>query len=140
MANEQNLIPFNKQTEEEQREKARKGGIASGVARRKRKAMKENLELLLSLEVKDKKAKGFMKSLGIKDEDMDNQMAINVSLLGKALKGDIQAYKEIRDTIGEKPKEQVEIEGNINTTNPLEGLSTEEIRKAIEMMKNDSKE
>lgn len=140
MANEQNLIPFNKQTESEQRENARKGGIASGEARRKRKAMKENLELLLSLEVKDKKAKGFMKSLGIKDEDMDNQMAINVSLLGKALKGDIQAYKEIRDTIGEKPKEQVEIEGNINTTNPLEGLSTEEIRKAIEMMKNDSKE
>lgn len=37
MANEQNLIPFTKRTPEEHRELSRKGGIASGVARRQKK-------------------------------------------------------------------------------------------------------
>ena len=37
MANEQNLIPFTKRTPEEHRELSRKGGIASGEARRKKK-------------------------------------------------------------------------------------------------------
>ena len=49
MANESNLIPFNKQTESEQREIARKGGIKSGEIRRQRKAMKEQMEMLLAL-------------------------------------------------------------------------------------------
>lgn len=136
MANEQNLIPFNKQTEEEQREKARKGGIASGVARRKRKAMKENLELLLSLKVQDKKIKAVMKALGIKESEMTNQMAMQVAMLNQSLKGNVQAYKELRDTVEGKPTDNIKVDGNINTTNPLESLSTEEIRKAIELMNN----
>lgn len=139
MANEQNLIPFNKQTEEEQREKARKGGIASGVARRKRKAMKENLELLLSLKVQDKKIKAVMKALGIKESEMTNQMAMQVAMLNQSLKGNVQAYKELRDTVEGKPTDNIKVDGNINTTNPLENLSTEEIRKAIELM-NDGKD
>lgn len=136
MANEQNLIPFNKQTEEEQREKARKGGIASGVARRKRKAMKENLELLLSLKVQDKKIKAVMKALGIKESEMTNQMAMQVAMLNQSLKGNVQAYKELRDTVEGKPTDNIKVDGNINTANPLESLSTEEIRKAIELMNN----
>ena len=49
MANEQNLIPWNKRTENEQREYAKKGGQKSGEVRRQRKAMKEQAELLLAL-------------------------------------------------------------------------------------------
>ena len=41
MANEQNLIPWNKRTESEQREYARQGGKKSGEVRRKKKAMKD---------------------------------------------------------------------------------------------------
>lgn len=97
MANEQNLIPFNKRTKSEQREYAKKGGQKSGEVRRKRKAMKEQMEMLLTLPLKSKKQLNFMKDLGIEEEEIDNQMALIVALYGKALKGDVQAFNTIRE-------------------------------------------
>lgn len=97
MANEQNLIPWNKRTEKEQREYARKGGKKSGEVRRKRKAMKEQMEMLLSLPFKQSEGLDFMKDLGIEEDDLDNQMALIVALYGKALKGDVQAFNTIRE-------------------------------------------
>ena len=56
MANGQdNLIPV--RSKEEARERGRKGGQKSGEVRRKRKAMKEQLKLLLSLPLKDEDIK-----------------------------------------------------------------------------------
>ena len=97
MANEQNLIPWNKRTENEQREYARQGGKKSGEIRRKRKAMKEQMEMLLSLPFKQEEQLNFMKSLGIDEEEIDNQMALMVAMYAKALKGDVQAFNSIRE-------------------------------------------
>lgn len=97
MANEQNLIPWNKRTENEQREYARKGGQKSGEVRRQRKAMKEQMEMLLSLPFKQEEQLKFMKSLGIEEEEIDNQMALMVAMYAKALKGDVQAFNAIRE-------------------------------------------
>ena len=97
MANEQNLIPFNKQTESQQRENARKGGQKSGEVRRQRKAMKEQMEMLLTLPFKQTKQLKFIKELGISEEEIDNQMALIVAMYGKALKGDVQAFNTIRE-------------------------------------------
>lgn len=98
MANEKNLIPFtSNQSREEAKKNGAKGGKKSGEVRRKRKAMKEQMEMLLSLPFKSKKQFNFMKELGIKDDDIDNQMALIVALYGKALKGDVQAFNTIRE-------------------------------------------
>lgn len=97
MANEQNLIPWNKRTENEQREYAKKGGQKSGEVRRQRKAMKEQMEMLLALPFKQQKQLNFMKNLGIEEDEIDNQMALIVALYGKALKGDVQAFNAIRE-------------------------------------------
>jgi hypothetical protein len=50
----ENLIPFDQRTEEEQREIAKKGGQASVVARRKKRDMKKLIETLLDDKIKDK--------------------------------------------------------------------------------------
>ena len=97
MANEQNLIPWNRRTESEQREYAKKGGQKSGEVRRQRKAMKEQMELLLSLPLKQKKQLDFIKDLGIEEEEIDNQMALMVAMYVKAIKGDVQAFNTIRE-------------------------------------------
>lgn len=86
----ENLKPFNQLTEEEQRELARKGGIASGEARAKRKTLREELLLLL--------AQG------------DTQEKISLALLQKAMNGDTKAFEVLRDTVGEKPVDKVETE------------------------------
>lgn len=99
MANEKNLIPFNKRTKSEQREYAKKGGQKSGEVRRKRKAMKEQMEMLLALPFKSTKQLNFMKDLGIEENDIDNQMALIVAMYGKALKGDVQAFNIIREVV-----------------------------------------
>ena len=51
---QENLIPFNERTEEEQRKIARQGGIASGEARREKATFKKTLEMLLD----EKNSKG----------------------------------------------------------------------------------
>ena len=53
MANEQNLIPQNKRTKSEQREIARLGGKSSAKARKEKKYIKQQLEIMLQLDLKD---------------------------------------------------------------------------------------
>ena len=88
MANEQNLKPFDTLTEEEQRAIRSKGGKASVEARRKRKTLKEELLVLLSMN--------------------GNQERMSLAVLEKALDGNLKAFETIRDTIGEKAPEKVE--------------------------------
>lgn len=104
MANrEDNLKPF---TSEQSRELAaingRKGGIASGEAKRRRKALRECLEELLEKEHADSKGN---KATGVE--------AISIALFKKAASGDIQAFTTIRDTVGEKPTEKMDIGGGL---------------------------
>ena len=117
MANEENLIPFNKRTEKEQREYARKGGQRSGEVRRKRKAMKEQMEMLLSLPFKQSEALDFMKDLGIEEDNLDNQMALIVAMYGKALKGDVQAFNTIREVV--QDEKTVKDEDRVQIINDL---------------------
>ena len=94
----------------------RKAISAMGVAKRKenaarRKAMKEQLELLLSLDVKKKADKEKLREMGIDPEDMNNQMLMLVSLFRKgAIMGDVPAIKQICDIInnnvGDVPQTQ----------------------------------
>lgn len=124
MANEQNLIPLNKRTKSEQREYARKGGKKSGEVRRKRKAMKEQMEMLLSLPFKSKKQFNFMKELGIEEDNIDNQMALIVAMYGKALKGDVQAFNTIREVV--QDEKTVKDEDRVQIVNDLPNDEDEE--------------
>lgn len=108
MANEQNLIRNEDLTPSQRRENARKAGIASAKAKKKRKAMKEQMDMLLSLPVKSPKMKEQLKKLGIKSNEIDNQMALIVSLYQTALKGgknSVQAFNAIMEMTEEKEKE-----------------------------------
>lgn len=111
MAGQENLIPLNRRTEEEQRAIQRKGGKASGESRKRKRTIKEGLEILLSLPLKDEKARAKMEDMGINPDDIDNEMAMNLALMRKAMMGDVTAFNSLRDTIGERPKEVMTLEG-----------------------------
>lgn len=87
MAGKENLRPVS--SKDEARERGRKGGLASGEARRKRKTLKEELLLMLS--------------------DGETQQSVTIALIEKAMSGDTKAFEVIRDTIGEKPVDKVMI-------------------------------
>ena len=52
--NEQNLVPNSQRSPSEVREQGRQGGINSGIARREKKTMKQQMKRLLELAAKDK--------------------------------------------------------------------------------------
>ena len=100
MSNEQNLIPWNKRTESEQREYARQGGKKSGEVRRNRKAMKDTMKMLLDLKLPESESKEQLEGMGIDGEDLNIQTAILVGQVKKALSGNLDSAKFVRDTIG----------------------------------------
>lgn len=89
---EDNLRPV--KTKEEARERGKRGGIASGKAKRKKKMLRECLEILMERKI----------------GDMTTADAISVALVEKALSGDTKAFEVIRDTLGQKPIDKVENE------------------------------
>lgn len=118
--NEGNLKPI--QSTEEAREKGRKGGIASGEARRRKKTLKEQFDLLLSLPVKPngkigKKIKEVADDLGIPVEELDNQMAMCINMFSNSMgKNPTQAFASIQATIGEKPVEEIKVTKSTDDT------------------------
>ena len=89
----ENLIPQNERTKEEQRAIAKKGGVASGVARREKAQLKSAVKLLLSLPVKDPNIKKQLSALGMSDKDIDNSILPALGLFKKACKGDSAAAR-----------------------------------------------
>lgn len=78
-----------------------KGAAASAESKRARKTIRAELELLLESHAKDPKT-------GVQSEKTI-QEAITLALITKALKGDTKAFEIIRDTIGEKPAERINL-------------------------------
>jgi hypothetical protein len=101
MANEQNLINLKDRTQRERKEIAKKGAEATNKLKAQRKTLREELLLLL--------------------EQGDTQSKLSLSIIQKAMTGDTKAFEVIRDTIGEKPKENISV-----------GVSYEDYIKKVE--------
>lgn len=105
MANVSNLKPGeHRLTKEEQSA----GGKASVKARRRRKLLKEIIEMVGQLPVTDGENRAKLKALGIEDDEMTNDVLIVAALYGKAIDGDVSAFNSLRDTGGQKPVDKVE--------------------------------
>ena len=91
---------------EEARERGRKGGIASGEARAFYKTLTDDLKERCT---------------------PDRIGKMNEKVIAMAERGNLKAYELIRDGLGEKPGEKIEL--NNAVLNPLQGLTEEELRK-----------
>ena len=87
MANNQNLKT---PTSEQAREYGRKGGLKRAENEKKRKTLREELLALL--------------------ETNQYQEKMSLALIKQALDGNTKAFEVIRDSIGEKPNDKLELE------------------------------
>ena len=111
MANEQNLRPSeHKFTQEE----AKRGGINSGKARRKRKAFAEAFETLLQREFSDHNG-----------NRMQGVEAVAAKVFKEAMDGDMRAVQFLRDTVGEMPVQRIE-------TTEITPETYERVQRALE--------
>ncbi len=106
MANEQNLIPGGHTFT---REEASKGGIESGKTRRLQGAIRRALESKAS----SPELQAVFDEFNIEEDSRDYAAAIGCVVIQKAVKGDLMAMSFIRDTVGEKPKEEISLEGGV---------------------------
>ena len=83
-----NLKPFNTYSKEEHRELSRKGGIMSGKTKRKRKELKEELEIIMSQKYDD-----------LFENNITYQEKLCKTLIEQAIEGNIKAFEVIRDTL-----------------------------------------
>ena len=97
-------------------EKAVENGSKSGEARRARRTFREEFEIELAAIIRDNKG-----------NETTVKNAITKAAVQKALKGDLRAQEFIRDTIGEKPVENIVV----STADP-------EIIREVEAMVYDS--
>ena len=104
----ENLIPLDRRSPEARAAITSAGGRASGAAKRRRRAMREAVGLLLSMPAGDEQLKELLNQLGVDEAEQTNQMAMIVALFSKALKGDTAAATFLRDTGGDKPKDKQE--------------------------------
>ena len=112
MANEQNLVNFtSEQNRDEAAKNGRKGGKASGRSRRRKKAMKD---IALMFGKQDAPAQVIAKLIQIgmleQGESCSMDEALMLAQYGKALSGNTRAAEFVRDTAGQKPKDEVEVE------------------------------
>lgn len=87
---------FDEITAKQQREIASKGGKASVEAKRKKKMLKDCLEILLEKEFKTKDGK-----------IASGAETLAMTVFQKAQRGDLKAFELVRDTAGQKPIDKV---------------------------------
>lgn len=142
-----NLTPMNKRSLEEQKELQRKGGKASGVARRKKADLKKAFETLLSLDVTDSKIKKQLEEMGM---DGNNEALLAFATFQQAVKGnqkateniikltntkdkyDIQEQKERIKALKHENRERAEAEKGSNETIEIVDAWAEDVRGATD--------
>lgn len=104
MANEENLIPNSERTPSELREITSRGGKKSGEVRRRKKSMKQVMDMLLQMPINTTQDYNFLVNSGIDVEELDkdivnNLLVVNAALLKNAKLGDVASIKELRKII-----------------------------------------
>lgn len=139
--------PFTKETAAEM---GRRGGLAAQKTIQKKKKQRDCLKIILALPPSDRN-KSKLADLGIKDEQMTNEMLLSVAMFQKAIKGDVRAAEYIRDITGQQPVSKLDaartklmtaqakaLERNNNPSNELAKL--DQLLKSIDALAIDDDE
>lgn len=107
---------FELMTPEQRAEYGRQGGIKSGETKRRKKAMKETLEVLLSMPMKNGKTsdvESIKNFAALKGKNINVQEAMIIAMIQRAMKGDVKAAEWLRDTSGQKPTDNMNVIGAV---------------------------
>lgn len=128
MANEQNLRPSEYKLS---REEAKKGGINSGIARRKKADFIRVAKALLDCDVSEKEKEQIRKTFPIGDEEISYRTMIIIKQIEEARKGNLNSAKYLDEITGEKPSDNVNIETKLPIFN-IQVTDNKELEKEFE--------
>ena len=105
-----NLNKYSEMTPEERQYFHSRGGTISAEKRRRRKSQAEIIRQIMDLKLTPDEGAEVLTALGL---DPTWATDANVAVMQKARRGDVEALRYLRDTIGEKPRDGLEI-GNLD--------------------------
>lgn len=138
MANIKNLKPFKKgQISREQAViNGRKGGIRSAKVKKERKTCKEILLMISEFTPKTEVVESLKKIFPeLRNDDITYKTVMTLKQMEKALKGDTEAFKVCRDTMGEKPTDKVEQKTEVKVKSGLSNKELKEVAKTLLLSK-----
>ena len=103
-------------TSEQAREMQAIGAETKRVERLKRESMKFTINTLLSKTLKKGElctADDVMSLAEMDGKNIDVQTAIMIAVVQRALMGDMTAVQFLRDTVGEKPSDKIELDSSL---------------------------
>lgn len=108
MANNENLVPFtSNQSREEAVKNGRKGGIKSGQARRRKAALRDTMNRLLTMKVH---VDGLSDILIADGGGSTYEEVITMAMIEQAALGDVKAYNAIMKVVGQTDKSETDLE------------------------------
>lgn len=105
MSNEHNLKPI--RSESEARELGRRGGKASGEARRRKAALRDTMNRLLTMQVE---VEGLSDVLRADGSESTYEGLIAMAMIQEASQGNVKAYQAIMQTVGQTDKSEADLE------------------------------
>ena len=127
---DENLVKYSDMSPDERTEFHSRGGKASTAKRRQKKTFAETLRAVLASEYPVEEAKRKLQDMGLDGTWMDQ---LSQAQVDKASRGDTEAFRAVRDTIGENPRQAVDVG---LTNGPVSGmdltqLSDDQLRAMI---------
>lgn len=104
MANEKNLIRL---SPSEAREYGRRGGKASGEARRRKADFRRTLNMLLTAEIDSEEWKPILEALGV---ECTLESALNMAMIKEGLAGNVKAYEAVARYAGQSGQTDADLE------------------------------
>lgn len=120
------IIPNSERTPEELKKITRKGGKASGVARRNKKLIKTLASEMVNAKIQNEELKALGEKLGLKGKFTLLELLIQSVSIRTIKKGTFQDLLNLQKLVGEEEKEEVTVPIiNINIPEPVEGEEKE---------------
>ena len=119
--NDENLVKYTDMSPDERTEFHSRGGKASTAKRRQKKTFAETLRAVLASEYPVEEAKRKLQSMGLDGTWMDQ---LSQAQVDKASRGDTEAFRAVRDTIGENPRQAVDVG---LTNGPVSGMDLSQL-------------
>lgn len=126
-----NITPLNQRSKEDQWKIRSAGGKASQAKQKRQKTQAEIIRQIMALKLTPEEGADKLEALGL---DPTWATDANVAVMQKARRGDVESLRYLRDTIGEKPRDGLEI-GNLDgqpiATMDLSAMTDEQLRALI---------
>lgn len=120
----ENMKPVTERTKDEAKNLSSRGGRASGIKRRKLKAAKEYMRLLMGLPLNksQKSMAKYLSDAGVPEADHNQLSLMLVALTQKAQKGDVKCAELVLALMGEKPSDKLEVGGTLTVAGVMAEL------------------